>query len=185
MSLDHAILGFLKYHSQSGYDLKKMFDNSIRHFWPADQSQIYRTLARLKENGWVKVEIVEQSDRPDRKVYHITETGRAELHNWLCGPAPVWEGRLAPLIQIFFAGELTDEALLEKCHELANQFQNMLDVYHDTVKLGDQYAPMANSPREVFCWMLTLESGVQFAQSQLAWIESVIQRIEQKEIPQQ
>ena len=44
MSLDHAILGFLNYRRYSGYDLKKIFDKSVRHFWPADQSQIYLTL---------------------------------------------------------------------------------------------------------------------------------------------
>ena len=45
MSLDHAILGFLNYKPLSGYDLKKVFDSSVRHFWYADQSQIYRTLS--------------------------------------------------------------------------------------------------------------------------------------------
>ena len=39
MSLEYAILGFLNYHPYTGYDLKKIFDTSIRHFWPADQSQ--------------------------------------------------------------------------------------------------------------------------------------------------
>ena len=69
MSLEFAILGFLNYHPYTGYDLKKIFDTSIRHFWPADQSQIYRTLARLTENGWAEMEKVPQDDRPDRKVY--------------------------------------------------------------------------------------------------------------------
>jgi len=40
MSLQHAILGFLNYKSLTGYDLKKIFDTSVRHFWAADQSQI-------------------------------------------------------------------------------------------------------------------------------------------------
>ena len=42
MSLEYAILGFLCYKPLSGYDLKKIFDNSVQHFWPADQGQIYR-----------------------------------------------------------------------------------------------------------------------------------------------
>ena len=46
MSLEYAILGFLSYKPFSGYEMKKAFDNSVRHFWYADQSQIYRTLAR-------------------------------------------------------------------------------------------------------------------------------------------
>ena len=69
MSLEHAILGFLNYRPFSGYDLKKIFDTSVRHFWPADQSQIYRTLSRLEENGFAEMEVVEQEDRPDQPGY--------------------------------------------------------------------------------------------------------------------
>ena len=52
-----------------------MFDASVRHFWPADQSQIYRTLSHLADKGLAELEVVEQIDRPDRKVYHITPAG--------------------------------------------------------------------------------------------------------------
>ena len=37
MSLDHAILGFLSYEPMSGYDLKKLFDQSVAHFWPRSE----------------------------------------------------------------------------------------------------------------------------------------------------
>ena len=114
MSLEYAILGFLNYHPYSGYDLKKIFDDSVRHFWPADQSQIYRTLARLTEQGFVEMEKIAQEDRPDRKIYHITSNGRAELLKWLAGPTPLGEPRSASLIQIFFAGQLSDEDILVK-----------------------------------------------------------------------
>ena len=76
MSLEYAILGFLNYHPYSGYDLKKVFDNLVRHFWPADQSQIYRTLSNLIQTWLGEMEVIEQNDRPDRKVYSITETGQ-------------------------------------------------------------------------------------------------------------
>ena len=79
MSLEHAILGFLNYRPLTGYSLKKIFDTSVQHFWPADQSQIYRTLSRLEEDGWAKMEVVEQENRPNRKVYHITDSGQEEL----------------------------------------------------------------------------------------------------------
>ena len=79
MSLEHAILGFLNYRPFSGYDLKKVFDSSVRHFWAADQSQIYRTLARMAKKGFAEQEIIEQTDRPTRKLYHITAEGRTEL----------------------------------------------------------------------------------------------------------
>jgi PadR family transcriptional regulator AphA len=95
MSLEYAILGFLNYHPYTGYDLKKIFDTSVRHFWQADQSQIYRTLSRLTEHGYVEMEKVPQEDRPDRKVYHITQAGHAELIKWLSSPPPRGESRWA------------------------------------------------------------------------------------------
>ena len=44
MSLKHAVLGFLSIAPMTGYDLRKHMEESVAHFWPADQAQIYRTL---------------------------------------------------------------------------------------------------------------------------------------------
>ena len=105
MSLDHAILGFLRYGPLSGYDLKERFDLSVQHFWPADQSQIYRILAKLDQQGYTRVKVVEQENRPDRKVYTITKAGREELHRWLTTPLEMDRGRSASLVQVFFSGQ--------------------------------------------------------------------------------
>ncbi len=183
MSLDYAILGFLAYKSFSGYDLKKVFDNSVRHFWPADQSQIYRTLARLTEEGWTHVEVIEQTDRPDRKVYHITEAGRAELRHWLAGPFPVQEGRSAPLIQIFFAGQLKDEEIIAKLEQAAGMFRAVLELYSRVPEVIHEYTEDFASAREGFFWGLTLELGIKTLQVQLEWAESIIERIKNKQYP--
>ena len=93
MSLKHAILGFLSFTPLSGYDLKKAFDNSVQHFWPANQSQIYRTLAELDEQGFVDKEIIARDERLDMKIYNITEAGHNELHQWLSTPLPEKDDR--------------------------------------------------------------------------------------------
>ncbi len=183
MSLEYAILGFLNYHPYSGYDLKKIFDNSVRHFWSADQSQIYRTLARLAEQGLVEVEKVPQEDRPDRKVYHITESGRAELLRWLSGPPPLVEARSAPLIQVFFLGQLSDEAVLEKFESYAAIMRAVLAQYEQVPAQVSAYHEEINSPREQFFWNLTLENGVRNMRANLEWAESVIQRIQNGQLP--
>jgi DNA-binding PadR family transcriptional regulator len=185
MSLEYAILGFLSYQPYSGYDLKKIFDTSIRHFWPADQSQIYRTLARLTENGLAEMEKIPQEDRPDRKVYHITETGRAELRNWLSGPPPTSEPRSAPLIQVFFSGQLSDEEILTKFEEYAAIMLALLDQYE---QVADQLGPFQQeipSPREHFFWLLTRENGIASMRANLKWAESVIERIKNGEVPKE
>ncbi len=183
MSLDHAILGFLNYHPYTGYDLKKIFDTSVRHFWPADQSQIYRTLSRLTEQGFAEVEKVPQEDRPDRKVYHITEAGRAELIQWLSGPPPLGEPRSAPLVQVFFAGQLSDQEILEKFESFAAIMRSVLTQYDLIPDMLGPYQQEIDSPREHFFWLLTLENGIANMRANLAWAEKVIERIKSGQVP--
>jgi PadR family transcriptional regulator AphA len=183
MSLEYAILGFLSYKPFSGYDLKKAFDNSIRHFWYADQSQIYRTLARLTGQGWAEVEVVEQTERPDRKVYSITPAGREELRGWLAGPFPTDAPHSAPLIQVFFAGQLNDQEILEKFKQAAGLFRAILDRYNQVPSQVGEYVELVGSPREAYFWMLTLELGIKTMQAQLEWAENVIRVIENKQLP--
>ncbi len=183
MSLDFAILGFLNYRPYTGYDLKKIFDTSIRHFWPADQSQIYRTLTRLTEQGYARMEKVPQEDRPDRKVYHITAAGRAALLAWLSGPPPLDEPRSAPLIQVFFAGQLSDEEILAKFEGFAAIMRAILEQYDRVPAQIRPFQQEIPSPREHFFWLLTLDNGIRNMRANLEWAESVIAQIKAGKVP--
>lgn len=171
MSLKHAILGFLSVKSLSGYELKKAFDSSVQHFWSADQSQIYRTLDQIVEASWAEVELVEQATRPNRKVYHVTKAGRAELRRWLTTPLAHREEHDPFLVQLFFASTLTDaevEALLER--EIADAHAQ-LAVYE---QIRQQYPVKVRA--QAFA-LLTLDYGTQSMQAHLAWLESVLAQL--------
>jgi len=185
MSLEHAILGFLNYRPYSGYDLKKIFDTSVRHFWPADQSQIYRTLSRMSEKGWTEIEVIRQETRPDRKLYHITPAGEGELRRWLLTPLPPEENRSADMIQVFFAAQLSNEEILGNFERAAAFMRAGLEQYAHTPRNIEAYSQYTNSPREFFFWMLTLDVGVFTLQSNLEFIENLIQRIRNGELPQE
>src|SRR4249920_1068438 len=86
MSLRGAILGFLSLEPTSGYTLKQRFDGSVGSFWSATQSQIYRELHGLEQDGLASVETVPGLGKPDRKVYSLTPAGRAALARWLEEP---------------------------------------------------------------------------------------------------
>ena len=128
MSLEHAILGFLNYQPFSGYDLKKVFDTTVRHFWPADQSQIYRTLGRLAEQGCVKMEKVEQSNRPDRKVYHLTDAGRQVFTDWVEQPvSSLRSARVELLAKLRFYDWLALPGVGKLIRDQQIIYQKMLD----------------------------------------------------------
>ena len=185
MSLEYAILGFLTYQPFTGYDLKKLFDRSVRHFWSADQSQIYRTLAHLTEEGKAEIEIVEQSDRPDRKVYHITPTGREAFCAWLSGPFPTADPKSGPLVQVFFVGQLSDEQILAKFKVARQIFLTILDTYEKVPTQIDEYIQMVDSPREQYFWLLTLDLGIRNMRAQLEWVDTAIATLESGRLPKE
>jgi len=183
MAIEYAILGFLNYHPYSGYDLKKVLDASVRHFWSADQSQIYRTLARLTEQGSVSMEKVEQTDRPDRKVYSITPNGQAALIAWLAGPPPLSGMHSGAMVQVFFMGELTDEQILRQFEGYAQIMRGVLAQYEQVPTQVEEVYSDVRSPRDRFFWLLTLDNGIRNMRANLQWAEAAIERFRRHEIP--
>ena len=82
MALEHAILVSLAERSASGYDLARRFDASIGFFWKATHQQIYKVLARMEADEWVRATVIPAEGRPARKEYALAEAGRAELLRW-------------------------------------------------------------------------------------------------------
>ncbi|MFC5530396.1 PadR family transcriptional regulator [Cohnella yongneupensis] len=82
-TLSYGLLSILAQSSFSGYDLMLR----LQPFWPAKHSQIYPLLASLEKEEYVSYEHVAQSDKPDKKVYSLTDKGKQALRDWLSEPA--------------------------------------------------------------------------------------------------
>lgn len=106
MSLRHALLGLLREHPASGYDLMQIFKLSLANTWPATQSQIYPELGRLADAGLLSVS--DEGPR-GRKEYAITDAGLAELRHWLLETEPELHPRSESLLRIFLLGALDRE----------------------------------------------------------------------------
>jgi DNA-binding PadR family transcriptional regulator len=180
MSLPHIILGFLHYAPASGYDLKKTFDVTVRHFWPADQSQIYRTLAQLVEKGSAEVEEIVQTGKPNRKVYRITQAGAKELRYWLRAAPSEAPTRNPALVRLFFLGNLGNEAVIGMLDAAEEGLLTALHEYANVPELVQDDAAFTVSKRERFFWMLTLEYGLAVTRAELEWIRSIRKRLKRK-----
>lgn len=101
--LKHGILGLLNYGNMTGYEIREIFNKSLNFFWQAQSSQIYRELHTLEKNGWITMTTVEQSDKPNKNICSITESGKVELLRWLCSENAGMEIRLPLLMQVFFS----------------------------------------------------------------------------------
>ncbi|MBP1995873.1 PadR family transcriptional regulator [Paenibacillus eucommiae] len=96
-TLSYGLLSLLNKSPRSGYELMQQ----IQLFWPARHSQIYPLLAKLQEAGSVEFIIVPQSDKPDKKVYSITQAGKNLLREWISQPTADPINRDELMIKIF------------------------------------------------------------------------------------
>lgn len=85
MSLSHAILGVLSTGPLHGYAVRAALGERIGSFWPVNQGQVYAILGRLAREGLAD-ERAAQVAGGARRVYAISEKGRAALTAWLAEP---------------------------------------------------------------------------------------------------
>ncbi len=174
MSLKHAILGFLSVRPMSGYDLKKAFDESVGHFWSADQAQIYRTLAALTDEGLVEVRTIEQRGKPDRREHRLTPDGEQELDAWLRSSEPARPMREPFLLRVFFAGRLdVEEVRRMLLHHVENE-QRRLETLRGIAatlerSLRGRRIGLAQRLR-----IATLDNGIAHTKAELEWARTLL-----------
>jgi DNA-binding PadR family transcriptional regulator len=113
MDVKTVCLGMLTDGPASGYDMKKCFESSFGHFFPAGYGSIYPALATLARNGLVEFEEILQEGKPDRKVYSITDKGRQALVEGLSDLKPTHKVRSEFLATLWFAHLMTDQQVDE------------------------------------------------------------------------
>lgn len=86
---------------------------------------------------------------------------------------------------MFFAGQLNDNQILEIFEREAIYLRSILKPYETMPEFVRPVVNPEGSPRDQYLWMLIMENGIKIAQSQFEWIESVIERIKNIDIPEE
>ena len=164
MSLRHAILGFLSVEPMSGYDLKRAFDTSVRHFWSADKAAIYRTLAQLEAEGLTTRTRHPQDRRPDRHVHTLTDAGGAALDAWLRAPLADAQVREPFLLQLFFVDRAGPDARRAVIRAEREQVAARIEAL-EAVAAALPDAPALAGP------IATLDAGLWSLRAWAAWLD--------------
>jgi DNA-binding PadR family transcriptional regulator len=87
MPIRHAVLALLAEGESYGYELRVEFERAVGPQWgELNIGHLYQVLDRLVRDGLVTRREVAQPRLPDRVVYRITKSGKAELDRWLETP---------------------------------------------------------------------------------------------------
>jgi DNA-binding PadR family transcriptional regulator len=181
-ALECKLLGLLARQPMSGYGLARVLKQRFTPFGPVSHTQIYPALASLKQQGLVRYHIVEQqSGRPNKKVYELTEEGRAALQQWVESPTP-----LAILTDEFFLKAYSlwlanPERMIERFREQAQLHQDQLEHYERALqsqllasRAGPENANVFELNEVLYRYVIGYEHNY------LAWCQSMLQYLEQR-----
>jgi DNA-binding PadR family transcriptional regulator len=173
MALEHAILVSLRERPASGLDLARRFDRSIGFFWSATHQQIYRVLARMEADGWVRSAAVEQHGRPDKKVYEVTSEGSEELAAWLASPMPAEKFRSELAVRLRGASYGDRAAVLDRVREQRADHATRL-THYEMLADRDFPEPAALSGRALDVY-LVLRGGIRLERFWVDWLTEYLQ----------
>ena len=172
----YAVLGLLTFGEISGYDLKRLADQSIKHFfWSPASSQIYSELRRLTSLGYVTEREVRQERRPDKRLYKITPVGITALRQWLDQPEVEPDVHKSPiLLRTFFGGMAEPGGLRQLLLARREEAERTMSQFRD-IEGG-----IKGDPRYLFPY-LTLRSGILHVEAVLQWVDETLETLAKHE----
>ena len=187
-----AILGLLTWKPMSGYDIKKVVDVGLSHFWNENYGQIYPTLEQLVNDGLATKKADRKSGERQRFVYTITRKGRKTFRDWMHEPteAPIVRNELQ--LKFFLSSSLPTSTSIRLLHEHRSAQQALLDEYRRSEEIlscaidEGEYAEELNEFLEISgstpalrekhlnTFYLTLRHGIRVIEARLAWCDEVL-----------
>jgi DNA-binding PadR family transcriptional regulator len=127
----YVVLGLVEIHQPvTPYGIKQAAEQSTANFWTVAHTQLYSECSRLTREGLLE-EQQEQAGRR-RKLYRLTDSGRAALDAWRSEPAgESFELRDPGMLKLFFGAD--PKALAGAQLEL---HQAQLTKYREQAKLN-------------------------------------------------
>ncbi|GAB6093083.1 PadR family transcriptional regulator [Furfurilactobacillus curtus] len=150
MKSRQIVLGMLNRHPMTGYDITQLFKTSFAFFFDSSAGMVYPVLRGLEKEDKVTKAVIEQTGKPDKKVFSITQTGRAEFQAYLTSPVEPDIRKSDFLARLMFGDNLTDSQLVKlveqeiKREKVENQqLQDRLAEYLPSnyeLSTGEQFA---------------------------------------------
>ncbi len=176
MDIKFAILGFLSWKPVTGYELKKLMEDSDVFYWSGNNNQIYTALVQMHKEGLVTNEIVMQEQLPARKIYSIQEKGLQVLREWLRADPELPEIRKKFLVQLAWSNQLSDPELDEIIAKYEFEINMKLKLRQEQERRGTNINP-SRSRRENIIWEMIYRSYITSYKAELDWIQELRQKI--------
>jgi PadR family transcriptional regulator AphA len=175
-SFHHFILGLLTQRPMSGYDIKRLLKSLGWLVGSPSFGAIYPALHALLQDRLVTVTVLSDENKPPRKIYTITQAGERALHEWIHQPSSTNASTRAFAMRLILADQLSNEGLIAHLQQRRAQ----VDDHRAALKrMNDELDGEVDAGRR-----LTLDYGMAIASAELNWLEGMLERLSEEELPE-
>lgn len=177
IKLDYGVLAVLAQSPMSGYDIT----NRLNYFWKTTHSRVYPVLSKLEKLGYVEHVVVEQSNKPDKKVYHLTPSGIDILKNsWLTGRTQPSIKKDESMLKVLCVHLLEDDVIIDLLKErvkfVEKETEHIRKIIEDTKeKVAVGGGKLESTRSQVFSVHLLTQGLLAHADLELAWCKWAIE----------
>jgi DNA-binding PadR family transcriptional regulator len=162
------LLGLLTAQDRHGYEINDFIERTLHHVIHLKKATAYQLLERLEKHGLIGSRIEQYGQRPNRRVYQITEAGRERFGEMLRTQLAQEEALiLTGNVPVMFSEHLTPSEMLAS-------FRQRLEGVKARLSLYDTY----NLPCSVGVG-LAMERIRVLTQADHDWLTETIERLEQ------
>ena len=162
------ILGLLLSHGMHGYQLNEMLEHNPGTPISLKKSNAYKLLNDMEKDGWVTHTEEQEGNRPQRRVYSVTEDGEVAFYRLLrenlsSHPAPEFPGVVG-----------LDFLYLLPAEEAAVLLETRLNF------VEEKFEQLDNIDIEIRQSHLASEYLHKFYTNEIKWLMEIIQRLQSK-----
>jgi DNA-binding PadR family transcriptional regulator len=171
MSLKYALLGLLAEKPKYGYEIKQQFEGALGNVWSVSYGQLYPTLRRLSELGWVTKKTAPGKKAAEKNIYSITDTGKGKLDEWLLRPLrATYRVKDEFTLKFLFFSKLPRDRVLEYLRRQQKKTVLQKENFHRT---------LVSMQNEIdFYVQAIIRKGVIHLEAENQWLEEVINDLE-------
>lgn len=186
MSLRYALLAVLTVEPMTGYDLSKLFQQSVSHVWNAPDSQIYPELKRMEKDHLVVGKEVPWGPKGRKRQYTISPEGLQAFKQWMNEPVAYSPERDPAHLKAAYLEWATPEGARMILEAHREHFENKLSdwklkhqeiesISNDLLSKRLNAFPTSQHKQIIAFKLFTYEGLIQRAQHEIAWARQGIQ----------
>ena len=163
---EYAILGLLDGQPMYGYEMFQQFQGgTLRQIVHLEMSQMYAFLKKLERLEYIEAELEPQGISPPRRIFHLTDPGRAIFHEWLTTPVErPREIRVLFLLKLYFVRQIIPDQTALLIDREIFACRKFLD------HLESQRLPDASSSDSAFLDHVVLRSRIHQTRALIDWL---------------